>query len=508
MREIELKFGLTEPAAVAVDAALRRRGATTAEIGSRYWDSADRRLARAALSLRLRRTADGWEQTVKCAAESPVDRLEETVPRPGDWSEAGPTPELWLHAGSGAGALLDDALAKRGGRVAPLELVHTTRVRRSALSVEISGAELEIALDRGVVEAAGRSSPVCEVEVELKHGAVGALVAVGRTNIDSHRMWLSTISKAMRGGRLAEGAGAPVAVKAKAPRLARGASGREIFRAVLRSCLDQVLANASLLADGDVDDEIVHQLRVGIRRLRTARRELGIWRGSLGDAWEAPAADVFRKLGEHRDRKTVAASMRPRLAAAGSPDPALRPASDADGIDPVALVRDAAFQHALLDLVAFLLEPDDAADPGTEAASNDDCRADKAENAEQVVARHLDKLYDHMKRDAKDFEKLDEQARHAVRKRLKRLRYLSELVAPMYKRGCVKRFLAALEPAQDELGRYVDLLVATRLAHEVVDGGDARAWFNVGWFKAQEPRAIERCARCLRRVVDAEPYWR
>ena len=54
----------------------------------------------------------------------------------------------------------------------------------------------------------------------------------------------------------------------------------------------------------------------------------------------------------------------------------------------------------------------------------------------------------------------------------------------------------------------MDLLVATQLAHEAVESGDARAWFNVGWLKAQMPRAIERCGKCLRDVGDATPYWR
>jgi len=505
MGEIELKFGLTDAAAAAVGAALRERGATTEEIESRYWDSADRRLSQAALSLRLRRTAGGWQQTVKAPGRSPAERLEETVARPGDWSELAPTPELWLHAGSAAGALLDAALARRGGKAAALEFVHATILCRSSIRIEISGADLEVALDRGTVAAGERSLPLCEVEVELKHGDAGPLVAVGRGSIDSHGMWLSTISKAMRGSWLADAPQAPRAVKAKAARLERDDDGHAIFRAVLRSCLDQVLANASLLAEGDVDDEVVHQLRVGIRRLRTARRELGAWRGGLDDAWQAAAAEVFRKLGDYRDRGSVAASMQQQLAAAGSPDPALRRALPTDAIDPVAIVRDRSFQHALLDLVGFLLEPVPAADPNDDAAGDAETSADAPGH---VVARRLDKLHDRLKRDAKHFEQLDERARHRARKRLKRLRYLSELVAPMYKRGRVKRFLDPLEPAQDELGRYVDLLVATRLAHEVVDAGDARAWFNVGWFKAQVPRAIERCGKCLRQVVDAEPFWR
>ena len=504
MSEIELKFGLTEAAAATVDAVLRERGARSEELESRYWDSADRRLAHASLSLRLRRVSDGWEQTVKAAGPSPAERLEETVARPGDWGELAPTPEIWLHAGSEAGALVDAMLTKRGGKLVPLELVHTTVVRRSTLGAEARGADLEVSLDRGTIRAGERSLPLCEVEVELKHGDVAPLIAVGRANIDTHGMWLSTISKAMRGGWLTEGPGATRAVKAEAARLDRAASGPEIFRAVLRSCLDQVLANASLLAEGNLDDAVVHQLRVGIRRLRTARRELGAWRGVLDDGWQAPAAETFRKLGEYRDRKTVAASMQLQLAAAGSPGPELRAEAGAPTIDPVALIRDKAFQHALLDLVAFLLEPAPA-DRVADLESDD--QADHSP-PEHVVARHLDKLHDRLRRDAKRFEELDEPARHRVRKRLKRLRYLSELVAPLYKRGRVKRFLDTLEPAQDELGRYIDLVVATTLAHEMIEGGDARAWFNVGWLKAQVPRAVERCGKCLRQVVDADPFWR
>ncbi|HEX4235158.1 MAG TPA: CHAD domain-containing protein [Caldimonas sp.] len=501
MQEIELKFGLADDAAAAVDAALRARGATTAVLESRYWDSADRRLARAGLSLRLRRSAAGWEQTVKAAGKNPAERLEETVPRPGSWSGDAPAPELGLHAGSTAGLLLDAALVAGGRPPVALALVHTTAVRRCALTIETLGAELEVSLDRGLILAGDRSLPICEVEVELKRGSVGALVAVGRANVDVHAMWLSTATKAMRGAALADDGGAAHAVKAAPARFAADARGPAIFRALLRSCVDQVLANASVVAAGDADDEVVHQLRVGLRRLRTAARELADWRGTLGDGWEAACADAFRALGAWRDRRSVAASMQARLAAAGSPAPALGGfGRDADA-DPDAIVRAPAFQHALLDLLAFLLEPEvDGAGAGSPQVGT--------EAPSVVVARHLGRLHEQLRRDAKRFAKLDEMRRHRARKRLKRLRYLGELVAPLYKASHVERFARALGPAQDALGRYVDLVVAGRLAREAVDAGDARAWFNVGWLQAQQPRAIERCGKRLRDVVAAEPYWR
>jgi triphosphatase len=494
MSEIELKFGVAEEAVATIERTLRQRGARLQTIESRYWDSADRRLAKAGLSLRLRKLAGRWEQTVKAAGASPAERIEATVPRPGRWDPGGPQPDLALLAATVAGPLLEAALARRDGAVPALEPVHAGIIKRRALLIEVAGAAIEIAFDRGEIRAGDRSQPLCEVEAELKHGDTAALIAVARAGVDAHGLWLSTLSKAARGDRLAGPAGAPRAVKARPAQMRDGARGEEIFRAVIRSCLEQVLANASVLADGELDDDAIHQLRVAIRRMRTAWRELAAWRGALAPSWEAPAAELFRALGAYRDRQTVAAAMQQQLAAAGSPDPVLRPPAATSDIDPVALVRAPPFQHALLDVVAFLLTP---ASPAGETGAP----------PTEIIAAHLGKLHARLKRDARRFEQLDELERHAARKRLKRLRYLSELVAPLHRGGRVGRFLGGLEPAQDELGHYMDILVAMRLAHGVVDAGDARAWFNVGWLKAQLPRAIERCAKALRSVATARPFW-
>jgi hypothetical protein len=37
---------------------------------------------------------------------------------------------------------------------------------------------------------------------------------------------------------------------------------------------------------------------------------------------------------------------------------------------------------------------------------------------------------------------------------------------------------------------------------------DYDAEFNVGWLKAQLPRTLARCAKALRRVGSARPFWR
>ena len=49
------------------------------------------------------------------------------------------------------------------------------------MSLEFRGAELELALDRGVLLGGGKEIPLCEVEVELKSGAPEDAVAFAET---------------------------------------------------------------------------------------------------------------------------------------------------------------------------------------------------------------------------------------------------------------------------------------------------------------------------------------
>ena len=51
------------------------------------------------------------------------------------------------------------------------------RFTRQAAALEIEGAVVEIALDRGVLTGGGKEIPLCEIEVELKEGSDAAAIA-------------------------------------------------------------------------------------------------------------------------------------------------------------------------------------------------------------------------------------------------------------------------------------------------------------------------------------------
>ena len=203
-------------------------------------------------------------------------------------------------------------------------------------------------------------------------------------------------------------------------------------------------------------------------------------------------------------RVTVAGSVQSLLRAAGSPEPTLRPPAT-EAPDPVAVVRDPDFQCALLEVLGSTFE----APPSRRDIAVADRESGVAANdALREIGSHLARLHAQMKRNAKKFELLDEASRHRVRKRLKRLRYLAELVGPLYKAHQVERYLDPLRPAQDALGMHVDLLVARKMARAAADNGDAKAWFNVGWLSAQMPASARQCRKALLVASGARRFWR
>uniref|UniRef100_UPI001358FE20 CHAD domain-containing protein n=1 Tax=Raoultella sp. 18073 TaxID=2681452 RepID=UPI001358FE20 len=114
---------------------------------------------------------------------------------------------------------------------------------------------------------------------------------------------------------------------------------------------EQILPNASVIAQGHGDEGHVHQLRVGIRRLRTALRELDAFApGRFDPDWQAPLRTAFRRLGELRDGEHVLESFDEALRASGGPAIAAHepPSTSAQEV-----VGDGAFQAALIALMGF-----------------------------------------------------------------------------------------------------------------------------------------------------------
>lgn len=497
MTEFELKLEIPPARLASVEAALHRGKTMRQRLRARYFDTADRALAAQGVVLRLRKEGRHWVQTAKAPGRRPLERLEHNVVL---GSQTAPLPDLSRHDGTPVGEHLRQALKRQPDAACPdLALVYATDVVRLTRLVRVRGAQVELALDQGHIAAGDRTLPVRELELELKQGQAASAVALATSWCLRHGLWLSSVSKSLKGQRLALGQDFGAAVGADTLRFSRHASGHEVAAAVVAACLDQVLANASDVAGGCSAEENIHQLRVGLRRLRTALQELealaGGW-GDHGEPWEAPLASVFRALGQHRDRNYLLGKLQGQIEAAGGPPLDWR---DTLGTLPSAAesVRSPAFQQALLGLIGFV-----HAAPGAGASAPEDNPSPK-----KFLRRRLTRLHQQVLAQGRQFTALPEAGQHALRKRLKRLRYLAEFAQPLFAARKATAYLAALKPLQDALGIYHDEVAALQV-WQGLSGHDPHALFGAGWLSARREVHVQACQQaCDLFARQARPFW-
>ena len=490
MEEIEFNLQVPPAGEPALRAEFERRGARRVHLRAHYYDTADGLLARSGLALRLRHEGRRWVQTLKAASDNAARREEDNVVVKLA-SGAAPVLDVWRHTEGEASAALHRALGRISGRSGLVERC-ATDIWRYRFDVRLPDALIEVALDIGSITAGARTLPVCEVEFELKEGRLASLVEWAQSWARDGGLWLNSVSKAERGFRLASGQAHGPPVKAVAPRLAAPWSGGRWLRAVLGPVLEQVLANASELATGSEDEEHVHQLRVGLRRLRTALRELGTLSQRVDPTWDESLARTAAALGVLRDNEAVAGAVEPLLRRVGAPR--TRWTMPSAGLAAGDIVRERRFQCALIEMLGLAL------------SDEDDDLAVSPSKAMEHVGKRLDQLHKRIVHSAQRFESLRPEQQHSARKRLKRLRYLAEFAGPACKRGALRRYLDLLEPAQEALGIHNDVAVAAvQFRRDAVHQPDSL--FAAGYLQAHLTWTAHLARNALRDVASAPRPW-
>ena len=497
MTEFELKFEIPPARLKTVATAVLEGKATRQRLQASYFDTADGALAAHGIVVRLRKEGRRWVQTAKGPTADLLARLEQNVILPQPSAGAVPALDLARHYGTPVGKAIDQALGRKAdGHYPELMLLYSTDVQRMTRLVACGNSIVEVALDQGRVFADGRTQSICELELELKDGIPLDAVALARQWRARHGLWMSTIAKSMKGQRLRSQSPFGDAVSAAPPSYSRHAPAHDMLTAVVLACLSQILPNMSELAGGSDHPDHIHQMRVGIRRLRTALRELADFTDAIDPQWEPALVNAFRVVGRHRDQSNLALVLQPQLVAAGGPhiDFDLSDSNLADAGD---TVRAPDFQDVLLGLLGFAYrEP-------TKASES----ADKPDSLKKTLSLYLDKLHKRVLRDGKKFLALSEEQQHGVRKRLKRLRYLMEFAAPLFAARKVNHMVEALKPVQDALGLYNDELMALD-AWRKLAAGDANAWFGVGWLTARRQPNAKRCLKEIKAFAIITPFWR
>lgn len=508
MNEFELKFEVSPTSLKSIKSKLLHAKATKQRMRAHYFDTADFRLAEHGISIRVRLEDKQWVQTAKGKTNRISERLEDNVVLKEQPENRVPDFNLALHAGTPVGMAIAKILnlygnlklnTKANETYPELIQIYATDVQRTAMLVEETDCIVEIALDQGRVFTDLESIDLCELEIELKQGAPAAALALARQWCADYRLWLNALTKSMKGQRLIADSGtSPVIVTAIQPVFQRNASGAKMMSAVLQTCLQHILFNASEIASGSVETEHVHQLRVGIRRMRTALRELNGLIDNIDPEWEIVLADVFEQLGQYRDHSQLELVLQPQLEAAGAPAVALAfGAADTNAAGLVSVVRAPALQDVLLAIMGVALEADESRPHAKRSAKNE---------IVEMLEKRLQKLRSDALKDGRKFLELSGEHQHRVRKRFKRLRYLSEFSAPFFSTHKVKKFVGALKPAQDALGLYNDEALALQACRKQALA-DEKALFGVGWLSARRVSNAEACLTEILAFAKMRPFW-
>lgn len=425
-----------------------------------YYDTSDYALRTAGLSLRVRSSKGRHVQTIKRGGSATGMFARD------EWERAieSNAPDLDAAAKTPLGSLLD-----RDGVRADLKPVFTIQVTRTVREVEHGGSAIEVALDEGTIAAGARVVPLYELECELKRGKVADLFDLARRLAGDTPLRLGTASKADRGYALLESAELKV-TKASAVALQRGLPTSEAFQTIARACLRHLLLNEPVLLSAPQPDAI-HQMRVALRRLRAA---LSLFKQVTIDAQvevlKAELRWLTGELGRARDLDVQLARFRGLAdelpqAKAGLYEICLGLERQRKQVYRSALdaVRSDRFRRLIFDSSNWI-------EAGGWLGSGDPALRDQP--IEHFAAAELARRRRRVKKVGATLSHLDPHARHALRIRIKKLRYATEFLADVFdtKRARRRRkaSLSALTTLQDKLGELNDIVVLQTQGDELV----------------------------------------
>jgi inorganic triphosphatase YgiF len=479
-----------------------------------YFDTKDFVLRDHSVTLRVRREDDQFVQTIKSAVAESASLLERH-----EWKQTIPSarPDLEAAATTPPGAVFSREVC------AALRPAFETKIERTLYRLAEGTKGIDIAWDQGEIVAGNRSTPVHEIELELKYGERAALFDLAQAIMAAVPAELAFASKAERGYQLIEGKiGRVVATdETSLPGTATTGLG---FQAIARDCLHHLVANVPGMRARD--PEALHQMRIALRRLRTAislfsdvvaDRQVSAIKTELKWLSNAmsPARDLDALLGEvmkplrkqhpgHRGLASLHRSFNRRRLEE------YRHAAEA--------VQSARFRMLLLNTLAWV-------EVGEWVTSTDEMAHQRRDlPLETFAAEQLGHRRKKIRKRGREMEKLDPVRRHKLRIQVKKTRYATEFFATLFqekksaRRGT--KLLGALKRLQTSLGGLNDVTTRKALCAEMLlkpgrssegAAGRDRA-FAAGLVTGdQEARSAELLADAKKahgQVEDIKPFWK
>jgi len=360
-----------------------------------------------------------------------------------------------------------------------------------------------MALDRGNLQVQDKYEPIDEVELELKDGQPGRLFDLALELQASIPLHIENVSKAQRGYAYYRPAPPPVS-KAKPVILGNRLRADEAFRHIGWECLGQLQGNHDMVLLGD-DPEGIHQMRVALRRLRSA---MGVFRAIINRQQCAGLVDELRwitgVLGTARDLDVFLTETLPPVIQQldGHPgllllrDRALTAQHNAY-IEVRAAIESQRYQRLLLTLGAWL-----------EGGSIGNHHPGVLEIAEGM----LRKRYKQLRRHGRLLGEMSKEERHLARIAGKKLRYTAEFFECLYAEDRTQPFLHRLASLQDVLGTLNDIAVTSGLIRRLAGNRPNKALDEAlhifsGWNGCYAMQKLAHMDNTWQAFAAQKPFW-
>ncbi|MES2258190.1 MAG: CHAD domain-containing protein [Pseudomonadota bacterium] len=421
-----------------------------------YYDTPKLDLWHNGLTLRVRKDGDTWIQTVKTAAQSSASLHER-----GEWEcdLPGPAPDPAGLARQIKSHRIADLM--RSPEIAPhLHSIFSNTTRRTQWDIVLpDGQQVECALDVGDIHVGERNTRIGELELELKRGDPTQLFELALALHEDIPLHVANDSKAARGYALLDSE-PPGAVKAAPVALTKKMSMEEALRCMGLNCLQQIEANVPGVLKQSV--ESLHQMRVGLRRLRALLNmfdELAPLPAPMRDSVDWLAGE----LGATRDWDVLAGSTIPEIQ--GADLSALRGLAEerADVLhrNMLQTLNQPRYTRLILQLNGWF--------HGRQwrPASDLPKESPLAQCAHDAMEPLLRKAEKRLRKRIGALDENDPATRHRVRIAAKKARYAAEFFRDLLPGKQVKHYIQTLSGLQDTLGHLNDMAVAQRLLGEL-----------------------------------------
>ncbi|WP_313205772.1 CYTH and CHAD domain-containing protein [Psychrobacter faecalis] len=564
MQEIELKFLVPESRLKGLMRQANIKSSQLTQLAAHYYDTPDQQLAKAGIGLRIRQEGDAWVQTIKAGGDGIAARLEHNAVLDNKQVQAmldtnTLMPDLNIYQDSPiASALEPFKLTKLAKTLTRLYVTDVKRITRLLTdnSDKDSSNQIEMAYDCGAIihgnDDTQRDS-IQEIEFELISGDVDFLFTTAKNWCQRHKLCLSTVTKAERGGLLITGQQHSRAVSANLSDLTDDKdSSRPVFiRAVVHNCLLQILPNSSAIVAGSTDNEHVLQLHNGIQRLLTALKLFKGFSDELNPDWAIILKQTATLLADYRKFAYLASHIEPYLQAHEAPSVDWSAEIEAAKITPIDAVRANDLQLTLLELIAFTMSDPNLEPQADKRAAHKlrkilDKRDKKLLKAERKLDEAMNAKADSTDLDSASLEgvnlkgvnlesrepqslqaqdidlpaKDEKQAQYKLYRQLEKMRYVSEFAAPLIDNENLKnkklstkksekkskRFLKRLVKAQQALRQQLDTNYYQQ-CYQYKASTDSDALYGAGWLNASLIDAQKKTKKRLAKLKSADKFW-